>query len=173
MPDRSIVTAESFQESVGALRSGALRAVRYFCAVEHLGWDEGPQHVADMGVELDFGNRTVVVSWGDAFGHFGLELQLTRGSELFKNNPTIFDVTHHDFWQPFVGGRLEATDIWRTGVVGATEPAPVAVNLRCRGQDLWVVAAEDRLYDGLWLGADSLMVTRDPSWVETHLGSAE
>lgn len=89
MPDRSQATSPSVLAAARALSGCRVLKVSYY-GFSHWGedWDHGLWHEATMGVELttDAG-ATFLACWGDAFGHFGLELLAAPAGEIFENDP--------------------------------------------------------------------------------------
>jgi hypothetical protein len=168
MPDHSPVTRESYAEALANLRGHALSEVAYF-GFSWFGsdWDEGSYHRASMGVELvrDDGRR-FFAGWGDAFGHFGLELVDAAASEILHNQPERRDFSHHRWWRPFIHAPMAATAIWQSGHNDSDESAPVALELSTDDHRVWVVSAqkEEGLDARYLLGLDEVLVTADRSF---------
>jgi hypothetical protein len=127
-----------------------------------------------MGVELACPDgRRFVACWGDAFGHFGLELLAGTAGDVFGNSPQSRDFSAHRWWAPLARSAVSAQIIWRVGYVDRTEDepdeaAPVAIALRCEQHVVWVAAAcrADAATSlmsrgGFLLGMDAVVVTAD------------
>ncbi|MGN6794023.1 MAG: hypothetical protein ACTHJW_16670 [Streptosporangiaceae bacterium] len=145
-----------------------------FSAISGRRWDHRRYHVATMGVELTCSDgQRFVTCWGDAFGHFGLELLAGTADDVFQNDPDSRDFSMHKWWAPFAQSRVSAGIVWRVGHVDRTdhepdEPAPVAVTLASDQHLVWVAAARasgagtsPMARGGFVLGADEVLVTAD------------
>lgn len=176
MPDASDATRSSVVAAAAKLTGSLVTTVTYygFPASSGMAWDHGRYHEAAMGVELTCSSgQRFVACWGDAFGHFGLELLASAADDVFQNRPDIRDFSMHSWWAPFARSPVSAGIIWRTGHVDRVEhepdePTPVAVALASGQQLVWVAAGEavgagasPVSRDGFRLAADHVLVTAD------------
>src|SRR5215471_4393187 len=124
-----------------------------------------------MQVELHTtGGQTITACWGDAFGHFGLELIEALAGEIFDNEPEQRDFSRHRWWQPFMASSVHAALLWRSGSFESGLPAPVALKLSVTNARLWVAAAipfdgaSHMARGGLLLAMDHVLVTADATF---------
>lgn len=182
MPDASDATRSSVLAAAANLTGSLVTTVTYygFPASSGMAWDHGRYHEAAMGVELTCSSgQRFVACWGDAFGHFGLELLASAADDVFQNRPDVRDFSVHPWWAPFARSAVSAGIIWRTGHVDRVEdepdePAPVAVTLASGQHLVWVAAAEaadagtsPMSRGGFLLGADHVLVTADRQFAHT------
>lgn len=179
VPDRSQATDATIAEAVARLSGRRIERATYYLLPSEHEYEHGSFHAATMGVELRLTDATTVVAcWGDAFGHFGLEPQLARAADVFKNDPTAYDVSSHPWWRRFSSSPATARLIWRTGYVDRDDPAPVALQLATHRHSVWIFAAQQVKDDdaaaqrGFLLGLDEVFVTADPS-LASELGLLE
>jgi len=173
MPDCSAATRASVVAAARDLTGSVITNVTYYgFSFENEDWDCGQYHQATMGVELACSDgRQYVACWGDAFGHFGLELVAGAADDIFLNAPEGRDFSRHAWWVPFARSAVSARIIWRVGYVDRVasepdEPAPVAVTLVCDQHLVWVAAAgrgdnSPMSRGGFLLGTDDVLVTAD------------
>src|SRR6266852_3540352 len=85
MPDCSAATRASVVAAARDLTGSVITNVTYYgFSFENEDWDCGQYHQATMGVELACSDgRQYVACWGDAFGHFGLELVAGAADDIF------------------------------------------------------------------------------------------
>lgn len=176
MPDRSAATRTSVTAALTTLQASPLEAVAYFGFPLGLpsgepvdsewgdatepGANDAKHHEPAMGVELRFEDRsTVTVCWGDAFGHYGLELIEAPALNVFQNDPIRCDVSRHHWWAPLVGRVLSAELHWAAGFADAEEPAPLVLQLMSDRHALWLSAAELRDDGEVLLGMDGVTVS--------------
>jgi hypothetical protein len=175
MPDRSLATRSSVMAAARDLTGSLLAGVTYYgFPAGDEDWDHGRYHDATMGVELACRDgRRFVACWGDAFGHFGLELLAGTAGDTFGNSPQSRDFSAHPWWAPFARSAVSAQIIWRTGYIDRAqdepdEPGPVAITLSSGQHVVWVTAAEHAdvvaspmSRGGFLLGMDAVLVTAD------------
>jgi hypothetical protein len=130
VPDNSSATRSSLSAAASRLTGSLVARVTYY-GFSHWeeDWDHGQYHDATMGVELACpdGGR-FVACWGDAFGHFGLELFVAAAEDVFGNSPETRDFSQHDWWAPFTRLPVTAELAGAPGMRTATTPRP----WRCR-----------------------------------------
>jgi hypothetical protein len=143
MPDRSSVTKADLDAACDQLSGAVLARVTYFGLMfDGDDWDYGTHHSATMGVELTTRqDERFVVCWGDAFGHFGLELLVAPAADVFTNHPASRDFSGHPWWLPFMEIPLAAEFVWRDGHLDTGQPGPVALVLAAGKHRAWIVAA--------------------------------
>jgi hypothetical protein len=175
MPDRSVATRSSVMAAARGLTGSRVTEVTYYgFPAGDEDWDHGQYHDATMGVEFACPDgRRFIACWGDAFGHFGLELLAGTADNTFRNSPQSRDFSAHPWWAPFARSAVSTRIIWRVGYVDRTqdesdEPAPVAITLSCGQHVVWLAAAEradaaasQMSRGGFLLGMDSVLVTAD------------
>lgn len=176
MPDRSNVTRESLEAALLGIPTSPLASVRYYGFgmglpggqpidsewgdASDLGADDAEHHFPAMGVELTFNDASAAtVCWGDAFGHFGLEIVQEPAASVFRNSPASGDVTGHRWWAPLVGTILSAELHWATGFADGAEPAPLVLELSSGGFTLWLSASEYADDGTTLLGMDGVTVS--------------
>lgn len=120
-------------------------------------------HYPAMGVEFSFATGgPVTACWGDAFGHFGLEIWDATARDLFHNQPHIEDVSDHRWWAPWIGAPLRARLHWAPGYADSPEPAPLVLALTSTAGSLWLSAAEVHDDGRFLLGLDGVTVSPEP-----------
>jgi hypothetical protein len=75
--------------------------------------------------------RQFVACWGDAFGHFGLELAAGTPADIFVNAPEGRDFSGHEWWMPFARSAVSARITWRIGHVDRVANEPDEPASRC------------------------------------------
>jgi hypothetical protein len=170
------VTLDSVLTACDRVSGASLSRVTYF-GLESTGhaWDHGSYHEATMGVELATHDRgAVFVGWGDAWGHFGLEVRIADGLQAVGDHHERRDFSAHPWWAPFAGSTLAASLMWREGHVEDDGSAPVALVLISGQHAVWIASAvpiEDRASPmgrgGFLLGMDEVIVTGDRGFAET------
>jgi hypothetical protein len=152
MPDGSGLTETRYRRSLSALVGRRLTSVVHYglrYAPQHgVQWDFDQWHHPEMGVELVLDDGSVYSAvWGDAFGHFDLELVCEPMRNLLvgvgePDGPRVWEVTTHPRWAALLGEPIrDAQLVWNDDAVDEG-PVPVAVRLRFSQGDVWLVAGE-------------------------------
>jgi hypothetical protein len=176
MPDNSLATRASVVAASRALSGSLLATVTYYgFSWDGGSWDHGTHHNATMGVELTSADDThFVACWGDAFGHFGLELLVGDAAHIFQTCLERRDFSGHTWWAPFAQTPASAELIWRDDHSDVGGSAPVALALTAGEHCVWVVAAQPVESDassmsrgGYLLGMDEVIVTGERHFAES------
>lgn len=174
MPDNSFTTRSSLSAAADDLTGSLVSGVTYYgFSFWGQDWDHGQYHDATMGVELACPDgRRFVACWGDAFGHFGLELIAAAAADVFGNSPESRDFSPHEWWAPFARRPVTADVAWRSGYADTDDPAPVAVSLSCGQHRVWIAAAarddtSPASGSGFLLGMDAVLVTADRDFAQS------
>lgn len=167
MPDSSDLTETALAASCRSLIGGVLAAVQY-CDLEHSvhdgSWDFDDWHSVEMGVEVELvdGRRFCAV-WGDAFGHFNIELREQRLGEVLRlDSYRLVDMSAHPAWAPLMGRRVDGCDVLR-GAITDRDWAPNALRLVLSDRTLWIYVAELADTGNFIVGMDCLTIAFDPT----------
>lgn len=181
MPDLSRATQASIDTAVRAMEGRPLMSVNYYgfplatpgvLPVDAAWGDVDPDDHADrfarhhypaMGVEFSFATGgPVTACWGDAFGHFGLEVLESAAPDVFHNQPHHEDVSSHPWWASWIGSPMRVRLHWATGYADSTKPAPLVLALTSTADSLWLSAAEVHDDGRFMLGLDGVTVSPEP-----------
>jgi hypothetical protein len=170
----------AFEAEFARLVGRSVTQVRYWdvhnFASEPPRWDFLEWHRAVMGVELVTDAGSFLISWGDRFHSYGVELFPDAIEDFFDLGPEGHEhwwVENHPRWAPLLERSITATTVhWERVVFGIrfseefqpietkTVVVPTAVRLDFGGDSLWMVAGtpmNDRL-DRTFVMGDEILV---------------
>lgn len=188
MADERALGAADLNHHVATVVGKRISRVLYYGlsyeAGEEMDWDFGEWHWPVHGVELTMDDGTTYSAlWGEAFGHFDLEVLPEPMSIRLRgagdsDGPRVWEVTDHPSWAAHVGDRVTAARIvWMPGEPSDEQPweerqAPIALQLSFSTGEVWVVAAEPmdlRPPDRFYLGQNEVIVVFTPEFA-AHIG---
>jgi hypothetical protein len=140
MPDGSGLIEARDRRTLSALvgrRVASVVSYRLRCDPQDgVQWDFDQWHDPEMGVELVLDDGSVYSAiWGDAFGHFGLDLVPEPMRNLLisvgePDGPRVWEVTTHPRWASLLRQPIRDAELVWNGDAADEGPVPVAIRLR-------------------------------------------